>query len=189
MEHVWFALKLKNSNNNCKIILWNYRSFNIFSFEWFVFRKFDAFKILWKLFQNFQNRSLPFRHLLDFCQTDSTWSHTMTFTFVKVVLTQATHLYFDHPYEPDPEERGYYWAPRFIDTRKTFGFIPDDVYANADFTRMGDPIVNLCEEMYKGKCVPLKKPQNIAGSLNQVKSIETISLFLYDHLLKIAINK
>ena len=113
----------------------------------------------------------------------------MTFTFVKVVLTQATHLYFDHPYEPDPEERGYYWAPRFIDTRKTFGFIPDDVYANADFTRMGDPIVNLCEEMYKGKCVPLKKPQNIAGSLNPVKSIVSSSLFLYDHLLKIAINK
>ena len=81
----------------------------------------------------------------------------------KVVLTQATHLYFDHPYEPDPEERGYYWAPRFIDTRKTFGFMPDEIYANADFTRMGDPIVNLCEDMYKGKCVPLRKPQNIAG--------------------------
>ena len=82
---------------------------------------------------------------------------------LKVVLTQATHLYFDHPYEPDPEERGYYWAPRFIDTRKTFGFMPDEIYANADFTRMGDPIVNLCEDMYKGKCVPLRKPQNIAG--------------------------
>lgn len=86
------------------------------------------------------------------------------FPTLQVVLTQATHLYFDHPYEPDPEERGYYWAPRFIDTRKTFGFMPDDVYANADFTRMGDPIINLCEEMYKGKCVPLKKPQNIAGN-------------------------
>ena len=78
-------------------------------------------------------------------------------------MTQATHLYFDHPYEPDPEERGYYWAPRFIDTRKTFGFMPDDLYANADFTRMGDPIVDLCENMYKGKCVPLRKPENIAG--------------------------
>jgi len=106
----------------------------------------------------------------------------MAFTFVKVVLTQATHLYFDHPYEPDPEERGYYWAPRFIDTRKTFGFIPDDVYANADFTRMGDPIVNLCEEMYKGKCVPLKKPQNIAGSLNQVKSNQIVSFFMINWL-------
>ena len=112
----------------------------------------------------------------------------MTFTFVKVVLTQATHLYFDHPYEPDPEERGYYWAPRFIDTRKTFGFIPDDVYANADFTRMGDPIVNLCEEMYKGKCVPLKKPQNIAGSLKS-SEIESRSIVLYDQLVKIVINK
>ena len=85
------------------------------------------------------------------------------FVILKVVLTQATHLYFDHPHEPDPEERGYYWAPRFIDTRKTFGFMPDEIYANADFTRIGDPIVNLCEDMYKGKCVPLRKPQNIAG--------------------------
>jgi len=78
-------------------------------------------------------------------------------------MTQATHLYFDHPYEPDPEERGYYWAPRFIDTRKTFGFMPDDLYANADVTRMGDPIVDLCNNMYKGKCIPLKKPENVAG--------------------------
>lgn len=90
---------------------------------------------------------------------------------LKVVLTQATHLYFDHPYEPDPEERGYYWAPRFIDTRKTFGFMPDEIYANADFTRMGDPIVNLCEDMYKGKCVPLRKPQNIAGGQRKERMI------------------
>ena len=83
----------------------------------------------------------------------------------QVIMTQATHLYFDHPYEPDPEERGYYWAPRFIDTRKTFGFMPDDLYANADFTRMGDPIVDLCENMYKGKCVPLQKPDNIVGKI------------------------
>lgn len=26
----------------------------------------------------------------------------------KVILSQATYLYFDHPYEPDPEERGCY---------------------------------------------------------------------------------
>lgn len=90
---------------------------------------------------------------------------------LKVVLTQATHLYFDHPYEPDPEERGYYWAPRFIDTRKTFGFMSDEIYANADFTRMGDPIVNLCEDMYKGKCVPLRKPQNIAGGQRKERMI------------------
>ena len=79
-------------------------------------------------------------------------------------MTQATYLYFDHPYEPDPEERGNYWATRLIDTRKTFGFTPDDLYANADFTNEGEPIVDLCENMYKGNCVPLQKPENIAGN-------------------------
>ena len=79
-------------------------------------------------------------------------------------MTQATHLFFDHPYEPDPEERGYYWATRFTNTEKTFGFIPDNLYANADVKRNGEPITNLCENMYKNKCVSLKKPENIAGN-------------------------
>jgi len=55
-------------------------------------------------------------------------------------MSQATNLYFDHPYEPDPEERGLYWATRFTDTHKTFGFMPDNIYANADFRRDGNPI-------------------------------------------------
>ena len=78
-------------------------------------------------------------------------------------MTQATHLFFDHPYEPDPEERGYYWATRFTNTKKTFGFMPDDLYANADTKRNEEPIENLCENLYKDKCVPLKQPNNIAG--------------------------
>lgn len=79
-------------------------------------------------------------------------------------MTQATHLFFDHPYEPDPEERGYYWATRFTNTEKTFAFMPDNLYANADVKRNGEPITNLCEKMYKNKCVSLKKPENIAGN-------------------------
>ena len=87
-------------------------------------------------------------------------------------MTQATHLFFDHPYEPDPEERGYYWAPRFIDTRKTFGFMPDDLYANADFKRNGEPIKDLCDTMYQGKCIQLEKSENIVGKLKRnVKKI------------------
>jgi hexosaminidase len=78
-------------------------------------------------------------------------------------MTQATHLFFDHPYEPDPEERGYYWAPRFTDTRKTFGFMPDNLYANADFKRNGEKITDVCETFYEGKCEQLHKPENIAG--------------------------
>ena len=47
-----------------------------------------------------------------------------------MVLSHVTHLYFDHPQEPDPEERGFYWGTRFIDARKTFNYQPDNVYKN-----------------------------------------------------------
>ena len=58
---------------------------------------------------------------------------------VQVVVSHATHLYFDHPQEPDPEERGYYWATRYTDTRKVFHFLPDSLYDNIDTDRMGHP--------------------------------------------------
>ena len=80
----------------------------------------------------------------------------------QVVLSQVTHLYFDHPYEPDPEERGYYWGPRFTDTRKTFGFMPDTLYQNADVKRNGEPYTEeqLCQAT---DCVPLNRSENIIG--------------------------
>ncbi|NAW63654.1 family 20 glycosylhydrolase [Photobacterium halotolerans] len=80
----------------------------------------------------------------------------------KVVYNHASHLYFDHPYEPDPNERGYYWAPRFTDTRKTFGFMPDDVFANADFTRAGAPITK-AEVVASAGVKKLLKPENVLG--------------------------
>lgn len=91
------------------------------------------------------------------------------------MLAHATHLYFDHPYEPDPEERGYYWAPRFIDTRKTFGYMPDDVYANADVTRAGTPFTekDVCGED-GSKCVPLKKTENIVGKIWRVGKVSSL---------------
>ncbi|XP_029646145.1 beta-hexosaminidase-like [Octopus sinensis] len=82
----------------------------------------------------------------------------------KVVMAQATHLYFDHPYEPDPEERGYYWATRFIDTRKTFGFQPGNIYANIDMKRNGEKLTygSVCGPS-GSLCEKLKKPENIIG--------------------------
>ena len=79
-------------------------------------------------------------------------------------MSQATHLYFDHPQEPDPEERGYYWAPRFTDTSKTFGFMPDHLYDNIATTRFGDPLTkeDLCGAD-GSQCVKLEKPENIVG--------------------------
>ena len=84
--------------------------------------------------------------------------------FLQVVMSHATHLYFDHPYEPDPEERGLYWAPRFIDTLKTFGFMPDHLYQNIDFTRMGAPLnrEDVCGAN-NAECPELQKPENVIG--------------------------
>lgn len=81
----------------------------------------------------------------------------------QVIMSQATHLYFDHPYEPDPEERGFYWATRFTDTQKTFGFLPDDLYGNIETKRSGEPLTKeeVCENT--ADCPDLKKKDNIVG--------------------------
>ncbi|XP_076468984.1 beta-hexosaminidase-like [Babylonia areolata] len=91
-------------------------------------------------------------------------AYTLANAGYKVIMAQATHLFFDHAYEPDPEERGAYWATRFTDTKKTFSFMPSDLYANADVTRSGDPMT---PEMMCGErgndCVELKEAGNIVG--------------------------
>ncbi|MFT4924655.1 MAG: hexosaminidase [Phenylobacterium sp.] len=90
----------------------------------------------------------------------------------KVVLASATHLYFDHPQESHSQERGYYWAARFTDTEKVFGFKPDNLYGNADFMRNGTPIVNIEADVGR-ELMALKKPENILGMQGHVWS-ETI---------------
>ncbi|HMJ52857.1 MAG TPA: family 20 glycosylhydrolase [Polyangiaceae bacterium] len=57
----------------------------------------------------------------------------------KVILTSPDFLYFDHPSEADPKERGYYWATRYTDVRKLFAYIPGNLPANSKLTkdRMG----------------------------------------------------
>ncbi len=80
-----------------------------------------------------------------------------------MVLSHATHFYFDHVQEPDPEERGLYWAIRYIDTKRVFGYIPDDIYENIDLRGLGE---RWSREEACGaavNCVPLYKPQNVIG--------------------------
>ena len=86
--------------------------------------------------------------------------------FLQVIMSQATHLYFDHPHEPDPEERGLYWATRHIDIAKVFNFMPERLYENMDVDRHGKTMdkdeacqTNLVE------CLELKEKQNIIGNL------------------------
>lgn len=49
-----------------------------------------------------------------------------------VIISNPDYVYMDMPYEADPKERGYYWATRATDTRKMFGFAPENLPQNAE---------------------------------------------------------
>lgn len=85
----------------------------------------------------------------------------------QVVLSSATHLYFDHPYESSPDELGYNWATRYTDLEKVFAFRPDDLYANASRTFSGAKIDNL-EKLTNKLHVDLERPANILGIQGQL---------------------
>ncbi len=57
----------------------------------------------------------------------------------KVVLCNATNLYFDLGYAKDPKEPGYYWGG-FIETRAAFEFCPLDIYTTATVDVLGNPV-------------------------------------------------
>ena len=44
------------------------------------------------------------------------------------MLSHATHLYFDHPNEPDVNEIGLSWATPFTDDIKVFNYKPNKEY-------------------------------------------------------------
>jgi hexosaminidase len=57
----------------------------------------------------------------------------------RVVLAHATNLYMDLAYDKDPDEPGADWAG-FVDERRTFEYLPFDVFAIAREDRLGHPI-------------------------------------------------
>lgn len=52
-----------------------------------------------------------------------------------VVLSIPDLGYFDMPYAPHPDEGGYNWASRGVDPYQVFGFMPDNLPANAATVR------------------------------------------------------
>ncbi|XP_052764645.1 uncharacterized protein LOC128206309 [Mya arenaria] len=110
----------------------------------------------------------------------------------KVILTQATNLYFDHPQEPDPEERGLYWATRFTDTKKVFRFMPESLYDNIFEDKSGGPLskVEICGEDMS-KCTLLEKPENVIGMQGAlwsetVRTSQNMDYMIYPRLLALA---
>jgi hexosaminidase len=108
----------------------------------------------------------------------------------QVILSHGTHLYFDHPQEAHPQERGYYWATRYSDSARVFGYMPDQLYANADKTREGAVINDL--EALVGRALPtLEKPENIIGMQGQlwsetVRTAKQLEQMIYPRLLPLA---
>lgn len=104
------------------------------------------------------------------------WSHNVIKLFnlprhiysviltLQVIMSHATHLYFDHPAEPDPEELGLNWATRFTDTKKVFSFMPDNLYENIDTLLSGQKtsISEVCGKNLE-KCDELRQRQNVIG--------------------------
>ncbi|SNY57185.1 hexosaminidase [Arsukibacterium tuosuense] len=107
-----------------------------------------------------------------------------------VVQSPGTNLYFDHPQEAHPAERGYYWAARYTDTEKVFFYRPDHLYHNAEFTRDGSAITDLAALL--GRELPqLEKPQHMLGIQGQlwsetVRTAAQLEQMLYPRLIALA---
>ena len=79
-----------------------------------------------------------------------------------VIMSPATHLYLDHAQEPDPEDRGLYWATRFSDMHKVFSFNAHNIYKNIQTSRFGESLNSsfICS---KFSCPELTIPDRIKG--------------------------
>ncbi len=69
-----------------------------------------------------------------------------------MIISNPDYVYMDMPYEVDPAERGYYWATRATDTRKMFGFAPENLPQNAETSvdRDGNGFSGAGKAEYKG---------------------------------------
>jgi len=86
----------------------------------------------------------------------------------KVVLCNASNLYFDLAYDKDPENAGLYWAG-FVNTRTAYDFVPFDLFKTAQMGRFGgdlDP-----DELAKGQTkLNPKAQENVIGIQGQLWS-------------------
>ncbi len=107
----------------------------------------------------------------------------------KVVLANATNLYFDLAYEKDPEEPGYYWAS-ITETRKPFEFVPENLFESAYQDQMGNPIDQVAT--YANRVhLDAKGLGNILGLQGElwsenIRSPETLEYLAFPRVLALA---
>jgi len=86
----------------------------------------------------------------------------------KVVLCNASNLYFDLAYDKDPENAGLYWAG-YVNTRTAYDFVPFDLFKTAEMGRYGEKLDR--EAMAKGKVkLNPKAQENVLGIQGQLWS-------------------
>lgn len=91
----------------------------------------------------------------------------------KVVLCNASNLYFDLAYDKDPENAGLYWAG-FVNTRTAYDFVPFDLFKTAQMGRFGEDLDP--EELAKGQTkLNPKAQENVLGIQGQLWSEALIS--------------
>lgn len=116
------------------------------------------------------------------------FAYKLANTGYKVVLSNATNLYFDLAYNKDPNEKGYYWAG-FCDARKTFEFTPMDVFKSAYEDRMGN---KLNDTLWTKKTrLTVEGAKNILGIQGQlwsetVRTPQDLEYYLYPKLIGLA---
>ena len=96
----------------------------------------------------------------------------------EVVLSSPEVLYFDMPYAPDPEERGYDWASRGTDVFKVFAFMPENLPANASLMTGLDGLGHTVDDT-----LPLTQGHKIEGMQGQLWSETVRSPQIADYML------
>ena len=103
-----------------------------------------------------------------------------------VVLSIPTFLYLDMPYAPHPDEGGYDWAARGIDTYQAFAFMPDNLPANAATTKDLSSNYRVAEDQPVRQ--PGRKITGIQGQLwsETVRTNSQVDYMLFPRLLALA---
>lgn len=86
----------------------------------------------------------------------------------KVVLCNASNLYFDLAYDKDPENAGLYWAG-YVNTRTAYDFVPFDLFKTAEMGRYGEKLDRKALAVGKTKLNP-KAQENVLGIQGQLWS-------------------
>jgi hexosaminidase len=102
------------------------------------------------------------------------------------ILSFPDVLYFDFPYQADPQEPGYYWGARNTDSFQVFQFMPDNLPVHAEFwtDSMGNSFVS-------DEQINLKNGAKVRGIQAQlwsetVRSDDSANYMLFPRLIAFA---